>query len=196
MNKYLIILLYVSIILGSCNLRSKDGKAQRDDTLIKENNDVNKENKNIVNTFNFLNDCNKLKKRSWEGSLQGTNKSKDSISYLCFSACYDCQETYELIFVLRGGVERRKHLGYDSIWSTFKNVCNNKFKDFECFVFVIPMKDPEKQDNIHETIYTFPSKIKVYKQVDSDNWRLLCDTLVGDFNAYANLRFKTIYGLN
>jgi hypothetical protein len=196
MNKYSILLCYVIFIFVSCNISSKNETNKKTDSLYSEKSALNKENRHLGDTNNFLEDCRKLTKRSWEGSLQGISRSKDSAGYLCFSACYDCQETYEMIFVFKGGVLRRKSIGYDSIWASFRNGCDNKFKDFDCFVFVLPIKDPEKQDDIHKTIYTFPEKIKVYKQMDSIDWRLLYDTSVTDFGAYGNLRFETIYKLD
>jgi hypothetical protein len=194
-DKYIYCLIFLVFTLNSCNISSKYDENKKTDSAI-----IIKAQTKILtaenpDTINFFKDCEKLMKRSWQGGLQGTNRSRDSVGYLCFSACYDCHETYEMIFVYKGGVERRKLLGYDSIRSSFKSGCNNSFKDFDCFVFVIPMKDPEKQDDIHKTRYTFPSKVKIYKLVDSANWKPLEITSVNNFQAYGDLRFKTIYGM-
>src|ERR1700729_4110522 len=63
----------------------------------------------------FLKDCSKWE-QNYLGALQGlAQKSKDSTSHLCFSAYYKLPETYEVIFAYKGGVEKRKLVGDDSI---------------------------------------------------------------------------------
>jgi hypothetical protein len=191
-TKYIV--LGICFICVSCHYASTKNESKKayskstDDTFITES-------RNMVDSVTFLDNCNNFMKGSWQGALQGTNANEDSISYLCFAACYDCKETYEVIFVHKGGVEARKIIGGKKIWEEFQESCNNKFKNFDCFVFVIHVKDPEKQDDIHLTRYSFPSKVKAFKRVDLDKWMYIGTKVINNFQDYGNFRFKIIYGI-
>lgn len=131
--------------------------------------------------------------REYVGALQIANTTNDSANYLCFAACYDCPESYEIIFIYTGGIEIRKTVGYDSLSKRFEDGCNNNFSAFDCFAFVLPMRDPEKQEDIHAMNIYFPVIVKVYKRVKIDSWRYIKTVKANNFKEYVTLQFKTIY---
>ena len=142
----------------------------------------------------FLVDCEKWNEQSI-GALQGLDKPKDSTGYLCFSAYYDCPNPYEIIFVYKGGVSKRKELGYDGLEKLFPSGCQNYYRDFDCFCFEINMRDPQKQEDIHATKYTFPAAVKIYKRVMNDKWTLTQKLNIQSYTEYRYIQFKTIYGI-
>lgn len=148
-----------------------------------------------IDTLGFLEDCKLLMNNAYEGALQGNNAGKDSNNYLCFSACYNCSQSYEIIFVLKGGIAKRKAMGYDLLFKEFQKGCDNKFSEFDCFCFVLPMRDPEKQEDIHAMNIDFPVQVKVYKRTSEDQWKFLEKIRVNSFHEYSLLQLKTIYQL-
>ena len=110
MNKYLVVICSLVLVDLGCNFSTKNVSKVKSDSIVAESKVGEKAIKYYVDSLDFLKDC-KLMKKSWEGSLQGIKKPQDSIGNLCFSACYDCRETYEMIFLLKGGVGRRSSLG-------------------------------------------------------------------------------------
>ena len=127
------------------------------------------------------------------GALQVANAINDSSSNLCFAGCYSCKETYEIIFAYKGGIEIRNSMGYDSLDKIFEKGCYNNFLEFNCFAFVCPMRDPEKQDDIHEMNIDFPVIVRVYRRIENDNWQYIKTKKVKTFEDYTALQFNTIY---
>jgi len=144
-------------------------------------------------TTGFLSNCKLLMMRSYVGALQIATAINDSSSYLGFAACYSCKESYEIIFVYKGGNEIRKSIGYDSLGKIFEKGCYNNFSEFNCFAFVLPMRDPEKQEDIHAMSIDFPVIVRVYKRIESDHWEYIKTKKVETFGDYTALQFKTIY---
>jgi hypothetical protein len=136
---------------------------------------------------------------SWDlnatGFLMGIPRGRDSLGHLCFSACYSCQNTFDIIFVLKGGLSRRIKLGDESISKIFTSGCANTFQDFDCYAFVLKMKNPDKMADMHATRYSFPTAVTVYKRIQADNWSLVKKYLVKSYKEYRTLQFNTIYGL-
>lgn len=141
-------------------------------------------------TLGFISDCNKINSSSWSGNLQGVNFPSDSLGPFCFYECYDCKETYELVLV-----GKRKILGTnsDSLWAEFSVGCASGFREFNCFVFVYPMTDPEKQDDVHAMNVKFPVNVKVYKRTSAADWLFEKSTKVRNLKELSTLRFNTIY---
>lgn len=144
-------------------------------------------------TTGFLSNCKLLMTRSYEGALQVESAINDSVSYLCFAACYSCKKSYEIIFVYKGEIEIRKSMGYDSLGKIFEKGCYNNFSKFNCFAFMLPMLDPEKQEDIHAMNIDFPVIVRVYKRIENDNWQYIKTKKVKTFEDYTALQFNTIY---
>lgn len=185
---YFLVLFLPSCSPSTNNLNALDGSASSGIVAINSSDAL------TTDTTGFLSNCKSF--RMHQGALQGTNADKDSINYLCFSECYDCPETYKIIFVRKGGVEYRKSVGYKPIWEEFLKSCSNNFSDFDCFAFVLPMRDPEKQEDIHAMNIDFPVTVRAYKRISLDNWQQVKVLKVNTFEEYAALQFATIYGLN
>jgi hypothetical protein len=143
----------------------------------------------------FLKDCAKWNDH-YSGTLQGLHqRGADSTANLCFSAYYDVKPTYEIIFLYKGGVERRKALGDKAVSDIFFKACKDQYRDFDCFTFVLPLKDPEKMEDMHASNYIFPCKVKVYRRITEDAWQSLGEHSISTYKQYRELQFRTIYGL-
>lgn len=95
-------------------------------------------NKNLKGTAGFLSNCQKWSNGISEGYLQGVEASKDSLGDFCFYECYDCKETFEIIFIHK---TKRGSDTDNSMWNEFENSCSNQYANFNCFAFVYPMRD-------------------------------------------------------
>jgi hypothetical protein len=145
--------------------------------------------------ISFLKDCSKWNGTS-SGALQGLDeKRKDSVRNLCFASYYKAPIPYEIIFVYKASVKKRNLLGNDLISKDFFKGCSNLYVDFNCFAFVLKMKDPSLQDDPNFTGYSFPTSIKVYTRITGDQWSFLQQVTVKSYSEYRKLQFKTIYGL-
>jgi len=136
-----------------------------------------------------------LKKNSHVGGLQGlpSKISRDSTGFLCFASCFECKETYDIVFAYKGGIPKRIKMGYETLSKIFFNSCDNYYKDFDCFSFVLPITDPEKLEDTHDSPYHFPCTVKVYQRVVDDKWKFLKTLKINTFEQYSKLRFETIY---
>ncbi|SEN39219.1 hypothetical protein SAMN04488505_11041 [Chitinophaga rupis] len=162
------------------------------DSLAKSDTLTDKD-KQWFDTTGFLSNCSPFMKSAYVGVLQGTNASRDSIFNLCFAPCYDCPETYEIIFVYKGGVRERKLMDYKIMEDIFRKGCGNHFSEFDCFAFVVPIRDPEKQDDMHALNMDFPLEVKVYSRIEGDKWRKVIARRVNSFEEYGDLQLNVIY---
>jgi len=143
----------------------------------------------------FLKDCAKWNDH-YSGTLQDLPKrGADSTANLCFSAYYDVKPTYEIIFLYKGGVERRKAMGDKAVSDNFFKGCKNQYRDFDCFTFVLPLKDPQKMEDMHASNYVFPCKVKIYRRITEDSWQSLGEYSVRTYKQYREIQFRAIYGL-
>jgi len=146
-----------------------------------------------VDTSHFLKDCNTMKRQYYVGAIQDTLADRDSAGYIVFFPCYTCKETYEVIFAYKGGKNARKVLGYDGVEKEYLEGCKDGFKKFESFAFVLPMRNPEKQKDLHAMNIDFPVKVKVYGQIERDNWRYIVQREFKTFNDYAAFQLAVVY---
>lgn len=153
-----------------------------------------KVNRDRIDTSGFLSDCSKWIDGSYSGYLQGVNSGQDSLGPFCFYESYGGKETFELVFAYKG-IAERKDMDGDSLWNRFKNGCKDKYPDFQCFAFVYPMRDPDKQDDMHALNFDLPLRIRAYKRVNADSWQFLKTAKVKTFEAFGAFRFNAIYGL-
>jgi hypothetical protein len=149
----------------------------------------------IYDTTNFFNDCLKLMNNSYIGSLTGIVRGKDSINFLCFADCYDCKRSYEIVFVRKGGVLKRKSLGIDKISDDFYKGCNNDFVNFDCVAFVNPMRNPDMQKDPHAMNIDFPVTMNIYVRLENNTWQFIKSITVRTFEEYQTERFKAIYNI-
>ena len=183
------------LILISCNNLTSENKASSNkDSNNLGNLAVSEENgMNSKDTAGFFSNCQK-----WTGSsmgfLQEVEASKDSLGPFCFYECYDCKETFEIIFVYKD-VKKRGQANHDFIWNEYEKGCVNIFSNFECFAFVYPMRDPDKQKDVHAMNIDFPITVRVYERNTGDNWKFLKKIKVKTFKELSLLQFKTIYRL-
>ena len=151
--------------------------------------------KENLSNVSFLKDCSKWNGTSF-GALQGLDpKRKDSVNNLCFAGYYKVPIPYEIIFVYKASVEKRNQLGYPLIPKDFDKGCGNLYADFNCFAFVLKMKDPTLLDDPNVSRYSFPTSVKLYKRITGDQWSFLQQVTVKSYSEYRKLQFKTIYGL-
>jgi hypothetical protein len=181
-------LLLISISCGS------NSKQQSADSVTTKKATINVEHLS-VDTTGLLKECKSPDRRYSAGSLQGVEAAKDSIAFMCFMRCYTCANTYKIIFVYKGGVETRKALSHDSLHYAFENGCDNNFTNFDAFAFILPLIDPEKQEDEHGSSMKFPDTVKIYKHINGDNWHFMKKVKVNSFEEYGRLEFNSIYGL-
>jgi hypothetical protein len=195
MGNKLLIIISMFILMG-CNPRGNNKRGNVDSQVTKKSdNKVSKKPDTLtVDTTGLLIDCKVLFRKSYIGGLQGTSSTKDSTGYMCFMDCYVCPNTYEIVFAYKEGVKSRKALGYEGLGKYFDAGCDNSFANFDCFAFVLPLVDPEKQKDMHALNMSFPIKVKIYKRIMADNWHLINEVNVNSFEEYGSLQFKTIYG--
>lgn len=185
----------VIIVIVSCNNSGSVKKTSldsKDDTAITYVKGI----KELIDTTDFFSNCDELIHHSTLGSLQGVEASKDFLQRLYFGDCFDyCKETFQIIFAHKD-INKRTDGGYNSITKEFENGCSNYFKNFECFAFVCPMRDPDKQKDIHALNIDFPVVMRIYERVSGDNWSFIKKVVAKTFEEYALIRFKTIHHLN
>lgn len=145
-------------------------------------------------TTGFFSNCQELMYHSSLGSLQSVEADKDSLKNLYFAACYDCKTTFEIVFSHKVP-EKRKDQNYKSLSNEFTNGCAEYFKNFNCFAFVCPMRDPDKQKDVHAMNIDFPVEVRVYERTADDIWEFVKRAKVKNFKDYALLQFKSIYHL-
>ena len=146
-----------------------------------------------ADTYHFFKDCREMKRRYYVGAIQDTLADRDSAGYMVIFPCYCCKETYEIILAYRGGKDIREKLGYDGVAKEYLEGCKDEFKKFECFAFVLPMRDPEKQEDLHAMNIDFPVLVKVYGQTVGNNWHLITKRVIKTFNDYAAMQVALVY---
>ncbi|WP_439694705.1 hypothetical protein ACFGVS_16035 [Mucilaginibacter sp. AW1-7] len=192
--------LFFFMTLMACN--SPNTHISNNEVLNKDSMGHNKYHKPVLNSpvnksdslFDpFLNDCSYLLHNgSYIGSLQGVNSSRDSLANLCFAYNFKAKETYEVMFVFKGGLAKRSEVGTDSIKKVFYNGCENNFQDFDCFTFIHPINDPDKIDP-NDVDNGFPAMVKIFKRISPYKWKFLDSQRLKSFSEYSNLRFRLIY---
>jgi hypothetical protein len=188
-------ILAASISIVSCQEQSSKKEA---DTVKSDTNTVNNTSQmtaNALDSFNFFQHCENILNHSWLGSLQTVEASEDSLKNIFFASCYDCKETFEIVFFHKE-TKMRDDQEYQALSKEFHNGCGDYFKNFNCFAFVCPMTDPDKQEDPHAMNIKFPTSVKVYERTMDDKWRFVKQTVTKDFKKFAMLQFKTIYHID
>jgi hypothetical protein len=187
--KKTLFVLYLLFYLACTNTHSRT----HDGDLVTVTKSYDKEKATSVDTFHFLKDCNIMKHQYYVGAIQDTLADRDSAGYIVFFPCYTCKETYEVVFAYKGGKNARKVLGYNGVEKEYLEGCKDGFKKFENFAFVLPMRNPEKQKDLHAMNIDFPVKVKVYGQIERDNWRYIVQREFKTFNDYAAFQLAVVY---
>ena len=183
---YLLVILVFTGCTNTSPVKSEDGNT----TIVKKS-----DNKlaTKVDTLQFFKDCTEMKSRYYVGAIQDTLADRDSAGFMVIFPCYSCKETYEIILAYRGGKNVREKLGYDGVEKQYLEGCKDEFKKFECFAFVLPMRDPEKQEDLHAMNIDFPVLVKVYGQTVGNNWHLITKRVIKTFNDYAAMQVALVY---
>ena len=195
--KIVLFVLYLLCFAASCTNNVPDISSTVSNNKIDSSFTSKKELKRNIDTFHFINNCSELIANKSIGAIQGTNHGKDSVGYFCIADCYVSKDkgSYEIIFSYKGGIVKRKTLGYDGLSKNYDEGCANNFINFDCFAFVIPMRDPDKQKDEHAMNIDFPNIVKIYRRIENDNWVFLKRVKVNSFEEYSEQQFKIIYGL-
>lgn len=160
-----------------------------------------------IDTSGFLSNKSQCVMEITQGAMQGTQHSDDSTNYMIFSDFYDCNKTYEIIFLYKN-ISLRVKMGYsDSLFDSINendlrkyvsvdaNSKNNLLNNFNCFAFIYPQRNPEGQEDVDAMNIDFPITIKAYKRKDKDTWQYQGSKRVATFEEFSEFRFKIIYGL-
>lgn len=147
----------------------------------------------VKDTTGFLSNCQNWNSGTSMGYLQGVKSDKDSLGAFSFYECYDCDNTFQIIFIHKNkrGVDND-----NSVWDEFERSCSNKYENFNCFAFVYPMRDPDKQKDVHEMNIDFPVTVKAYERITDDNWRFVKKIEAKTFKELSSFQFLIIYHLN
>jgi len=201
-NLFFILLLE---LLTQCNPSTTDQPVVKKNDSTQQQSAISfKENqKKYFDSIDFFKDCDKLIEFSSFQGLQGTDKSRDLTGYLCIADCYDCKETYELIFKYKAGLEKIKSIEIeeDVIFNIFKSGCSNQFSDFDCYAFVYPMRQPEpgecadkngKPINCDSGV-DYPVKVKAYYREAGNHWIFLEEKKIKDFEALSLFFYHATY---
>lgn len=193
MLKYKFYHIVLIVIISCKNSTSSQNESSTDSNT--SNTIFDKEDiTNLKDTIGFFSNCKKWTNGSSMGYLQGVEASKDSLGSFCFYECYDCKETFRIIFVYND-INKRGGVNHDFVWTEFKNGCTNNFLKFQCYAFVYPMRDPDKQSDVHAMNIDFPIEVRVYERTSDDIWKFIKKVKTKNFNDYALLQFKSIYHL-
>jgi hypothetical protein len=93
-------LFFFLFLFISCHRLKKEASAITTvDSVKKIDTDINLNLYFNSDTSGFLSNCQELIQHSSLGNLQGVDASKDSIKNFYFAECFDCKETYQVIFV-------------------------------------------------------------------------------------------------
>jgi len=141
--------------------------------------------------FNFLKGCNEFERAI--GSIQGATES-DSIGPYPIADCFIAKETYELLFVPKEEFSIRKKMSFEDLKKRY--FADTSYATFDCYAFVVPMLDPEKQKDMHKDYTQYPSDVKVYKRVRLDSWKLLTKRRINSLSEYARLELDCIFNIN
>lgn len=188
--KHIFLTVIALIVLAGCNQYIDKSGENNSNSPAHEN--ALKSNVS-TDTTGFLGNCKKLLKHRSVGYLQGTTISKDSTGLFGFFDSYDSPLTYEIIFVAKGGIKSRSLDSISSVDEKLDKGCDNNFSDFDCYAFVYPMRDPEKQDDMHAMNIDFPVNVKAYIKVEGDNWRLVKQIKTNSFKEFSKFQFDVIY---
>jgi hypothetical protein len=112
-------------------------------------------------TLGFLSNC-KNWSSTYEGYLQALERSKDSLGPFFFYESYNTGASFELIFVPK---EKGKN------WDDYQNGCANQYRDFDIYSFVYPLRDPDKQKDVHQINIDFPVSVRLFRRDSADLWQ-------------------------
>jgi len=129
------------------------------------------------------------------GALQGTKHSEDSTGYLGFADVF-CKNPYEVIFLYKD-LQTRKKMGYNVLSQIFlqKELGKDDYSDFNCFVFVYPHRDPEKQKDVDAMNIDFPVTVLAYKKV-GNTWKFVSKTKAATFEKFSEFQFRVLYNFS
>ncbi len=194
MFSYKVYFIVIISVIGCKNSTSSQKNSH--DSSINKSGIEKAELTHLGDTTGFFSNCEELIHHSALGGLQGVEANPDSLRNLYFGDCFDyCKETFQIIFVHKDA-NKRTDEGYDFLTKEFDNGCSDYFKNFECFAFVCPRRDPDKQEDIHALNIDFPVVMRIYERVSEDTWRFIKKVTAKTYEEYALIRFKTIYHLN
>jgi hypothetical protein len=187
----------VTILLSITLLNCKPGGRASANTAKNEISSSDKVKISTINldTLDFLKNCDTLISHSYIGALQGIKHPKDSTGLFCFIPNYAAPKTYEVVLAYKG-IENRNLDKYEEMSKAFNQGCGNNFAKFDCFAFVAPMLDPEKQPDLDSPTMEFPLNVQIYKRESNGRWKPVAGRLVNSFGEYSELRFNTIYGIS
>ena len=197
MNSLKLIGVLISCLFISCKSQNFDKRSPGLENVRDSNKRTKIINKTVstVDTTGFFKNCEQLMNGSSIGALQGTNHSDDSTSNLCFLDNYE-NKSFEIILLLKGGIGKRKTVDPSKIVKLFNGGCRNMFTNFDCYAFVLPMRDPQTQIDLNEMNIDFPVTVKSYRRITSDNWQFLREFKAKTFRDLSDFQFATIYDLH
>lgn len=186
-------IIFMSILFVGCQDLPSQKKIERNNvnkSLTNFNTTSKKNEFGLKDTTGFLLNCQSWNSGTSMGYLQGVEANKDSLGPFCFYECYDCDKTFEIIFIHKG--KKGPDFG-NLVWNEFENSCNNNYINFNCFAFVYSMRNPDKQRNVHAMNIDFPVNVVAYQRVTGDNWRFVKKGIFKSFKEFSSFQFKTIY---
>jgi len=181
-----ILFIFLTTILLSCN-----------QTVNKSSNSTPLADKQVViGTIDFCKICDSLD--TWQGGIQGVNVS-DSTRVYPFAECHT-NKFFDLIWVPKGDILKFKDsIGFDNLFKYYDNSKKEKYKNLDCYSFVITKKKhiPEKNNNndgedLDTYDYIFPNNVSVFKKIDK-GWALITTKNVKSFEELGRLKLNTIF---
>lgn len=119
--------------------------------------------------------------------LQGVERSDSSGPYI-IKKYYGEPLTYSMIFY-------PKNIAKDSVkLSMIRTAGLNRYRDFICFAFVYPMKNPSLLKDYHDSNVSYPISIKSYSHSDG-KWTYLSEDSVHNVTELSRFEIRSIYSV-
>ena len=117
--------------------------------------------------------------------LQGVEKSDSSGPYVIKEFVGDTL-SFDLIFYPKNGNKS------DVTFEGIKGARMNDYHDFYCFVFVYPMKDPDKMKDYHADNAVYPVVVNSYVRKEN-SWTFLSQAKARNLSELSEYEIKTLY---
>lgn len=182
---HLLSIIYCLIIHGCQNPRQVDHS--QNDQIINNCNTLKSKLSLMSFKYGDTLNCNVLTicpiMDSWIGSIQNLEKDSE-LNLLGFKSCMTDSLSFDMVFNI---IEKSK---INSLSELFDKGESNNYKDFNIYLFLIPMKNKEEfeSSNPHGDPNIYPSIVYIFKRVEISKWLFLKSEKVNSLKEYSLLQ--------
>ena len=187
-NKAYLTLVYIFVALA-CNNPATVNSPEKEDSIkptprtneIKPGNNAELQQSGIPDFLDLVKN-NTEKGRMW---LQGVEKS-DSTGPYVIEEFFSDTLNFRLLYYPRDGNKAAVD------FNTVANGKKNNFKDFICFAFVYPMKNPNTMEDEHAENTKYPVTVKAYVRKETV-WNFSSESKVNSLKELSQFEIRSIY---